>query len=84
MDLYFMKQIITTIFYFLAIAFFSVITALPVSSAPQSTIKQIGSKAIEAKIAKMTLAEKIDFIGGYQQFNIRGYEHLGIPEIHIA
>jgi beta-glucosidase len=84
MDLNFMKQLTTTISFFLAITLFSAITALPFSSAAQSIVKQIGSKAIEAKIAKMTLAEKIDFIGGYQQFNIRGYEHLGIPEIHIA
>lgn len=39
---------------------------------------------IEEIIEKMTLEEKIDFIGGYNEFNIRGYEHLGIPEIHIA
>ena len=84
MDLHFMKQITTTILVFNVIAIISLIIALPVSSAPQNTIKQIGSKAIEAKIAQMTLVEKIDFIGGYQQFNIRSYEHLDIPEIRIA
>ncbi|GJQ62919.1 MAG: hypothetical protein SCALA702_19720 [Melioribacteraceae bacterium] len=42
------------------------------------------SKPIEDIIKKMTLEEKIDFIGGYNSFNIRGYEHLGIPEIKFA
>jgi beta-glucosidase len=32
----------------------------------------------------MTIEEKIDFIGGYEAFNIRPYSHLGIPEIHMA
>ena len=76
----FMKQTITSTVIFITIVSMLAVIALPASSAPQNTIKQIGSKAIEAKIAQMTLTEKIDFIGGYQQFNIRGYEHLGIPE----
>ena len=39
---------------------------------------------IEKIIQAMTLEEKVDFIGGYRAFHIRGYEHLGIPEIHMA
>ena len=39
---------------------------------------------INATIEAMSLEEKIDFIGGYESFNIRGYEQYGIPEIHIA
>ncbi len=39
---------------------------------------------IEAKIAAMTLEEKIEFIGGYEEFNIMPVERLGIPEIHFA
>ncbi len=39
---------------------------------------------IENIIHSMTLEEKIEFIGGYEDFNIRAYEHLGIPEIHLA
>lgn len=35
-------------------------------------------------IDKMTMEEKLDFIGGYDDFNIRAYEHLGIPEIRFA
>ncbi len=32
----------------------------------------------------MSIEEKIDFISGYKQFNIRAIPRLGIPEIHIA
>jgi len=39
---------------------------------------------VEKIISKMSLEEKIDFIGGYKSFYIRGYEHLGIPEIKFA
>ena len=35
-------------------------------------------------LGKMTLEEKIDMIGGYENFNIRPLERLGIPEIHMA
>lgn len=35
-------------------------------------------------VTKMTIEEKIDFIGGYNNFYIRGYKHLGIPEIRLA
>ncbi|MDA3893398.1 MAG: glycoside hydrolase family 3 C-terminal domain-containing protein [Salinivirgaceae bacterium] len=38
---------------------------------------------IEKMIQGMTLEEKIDFIGGLD-FTIRGYEHLGIPQIQMA
>lgn len=46
--------------------------------------QQNSSKDIDDIISHMTLEEKIDFIGGYESFNIRGYEHLGIPEIRFA
>ncbi len=39
---------------------------------------------IDDLISKMTLEEKIDFIGGYKGYNIRGYKHLGIPELYFA
>ncbi len=35
-------------------------------------------------VAKMTLEEKIDFIGGYDAFSIRAIERLGIPEVKMA
>lgn len=39
---------------------------------------------VENLISKMTLKEKVDFIGGYNSFYIRGIERLGIPEIRMA
>jgi beta-glucosidase len=43
---------------------------------------------VEARVndlaAKMTLEEKIDYIGGYKGFYIRGIERLGLPEIKLT
>ena len=39
---------------------------------------------IDNLIKSMTLVQKIDFIGGYKNFNIRAYDSLGIPEIHMT
>lgn len=46
--------------------------------------QKVSDRDIEEKIQAMSLEEKIDFIGGYKGFNIRGYENLGIPEIRFA
>lgn len=46
--------------------------------------KKVGETEVENIIQQMTLEEKIDFLGGYNEFNIRGYEQYGIPETHIA
>lgn len=35
-------------------------------------------------LGKMTLEEKIDYIGGYHGFYIRGIERLGLPEIKMS
>ena len=35
-------------------------------------------------VSQMTLEEKIDYIGGYQEFYIRAIPRLGIPEIRMA
>ena len=37
-----------------------------------------------ALLASMTLAEKLDYIGGYKYFSIRGIERLGLPEILLS
>ena len=43
---------------------------------------------VEARVndllLKMTLEEKIDYIGGYKGFYIRGIERLGLPEIKLT
>jgi len=41
-------------------------------------------KKIDDLIVKMTLEEKIDFIGGYQDFHIRAVPRLGIPQANMA
>ncbi len=41
-------------------------------------------KKIEDIIHKMTIAEKIDFIGGYMDFYIRAYPQYGIPQIKMS
>ncbi len=35
-------------------------------------------------LSEMSLEEKVDFIGGYKGFNIRGYPCHGIPEIKMS
>jgi beta-glucosidase len=42
------------------------------------------TRRVEKIIKKMTLQEKIEFIGGYNSFNIRPYEAYGIPEIRMS
>ena len=42
------------------------------------------NKRIENIIAQMTIEEKIDMLGGYNRFNIRPNEHVGIPEIKMT
>lgn len=44
----------------------------------------LGAQAVDKLVSQMTLEEKIDLIGGYKNFYIRGIERLGIPEIRIA
>jgi len=52
---------------------------------PGALCRQSSSdKKVEEIIGKMTLEEKIDFIGGYESFNIRAYPHLGIPQLRMA
>jgi beta-glucosidase len=46
--------------------------------------KKPSTKRVERIIAKMTLQEKLNFIGGFRNFNIRPYEQYGIPEIHMS
>ena len=50
------------------------------SCRPLSTKKM----SVERLIDEMTLWEKLEFIGGYNGFYIRGIKRLGIPEIRMA
>jgi beta-glucosidase len=63
-------------FLFVVLMFF---IALPLSGQPASS-----EKKIDDLIGKMTIEEKIDFIGGYQDFHIRAIPRLGIPQTNMA
>ncbi len=39
---------------------------------------------VEQTLAKMTLEEKVDMIGGVKGFYLRGYDHLGLPELKMS
>jgi beta-glucosidase len=41
-------------------------------------------KMVKNLISQMSLEGKIDYIGGYEKFHIRGIERLGIPQITMA
>jgi beta-glucosidase len=46
--------------------------------------EKYSSKRVEKIIERMTLREKLEFIGGYRNFNIRAYQQYGIPEIRMS
>lgn len=59
--------------------------------APTSLFAQIykdpkvpADERAEDLLSKMTLEEKIDYIGGYKDFYIRGIERFGLPEIKMT
>lgn len=60
------------------------LSILTTTLGPATAAERIGPDAVEEKIAAMTLEEKIDFIGGFEEFNIRGYPQHGIPQIRMA
>ncbi len=41
-------------------------------------------KRVDDLLSQMTLEEKIDYIGGYKGFYIRGMERFGLPEIKMT
>ncbi len=41
-------------------------------------------KRVESILQKMTLAEKIDYIGGFQDFYVRSIPRLGLPAIKMS
>lgn len=57
---------------------FLLLTSVLGYSAPKVNIK------VDSLINQMTLEEKISFIGGYNEFFIRGIERLGIPEVRMS
>jgi hypothetical protein len=63
----------------LIFVFLTFIISLPLAAQPASS-----DKKIDNLIGKMTLEEKIDFIGGYQDFHIRSIPRLGILQTNMA
>lgn len=61
---------------------------LGISSAAFAQVYKDPEATVEARVndllSKMTLEEKIDYIGGYKGFYIRGIERLGLPEIKLT
>ncbi len=55
--------------------------AAPASSSPSQAEVE---RRVESILARMTLEEKIDYIGGVNDFFIRGIERLGLPPLKMA
>ena len=55
----------------------------PLFSAAQTVTPECRQRARQL-VSQMTLEEKLDYIGGYNEFYIRPVERLGIPEIRMA
>jgi len=47
---------------------------------PAATVDQ----RVEKIVSQMTLEEKVDYVGGYNGFQIRGIPRLGVPAVTMA
>lgn len=65
--------------------FFTILFALLVVAtiSAQQITEEAKRRAAEL-VSKMTIEEKLDYIGGYKRFYIRAIPRLGIPEIRMA
>jgi beta-glucosidase len=70
------KSVIVLAFAFVALTFAIVPSAI---SAPDGV-----DQRVEAILSKMTLDQKIDLIGGQDDFYIRAYPELGWPRLRMA
>ncbi len=57
---------------------------LAIATASAQQITEDAKRRAAELVSKMTLEEKIAYIGGYRGFYIRPIERLGIPEIRMA
>ena len=55
-----------------------------VASLSAQPVSEDAKRRAAELVAKMTLEEKLDYIGGYNSFYIRAIPRLGIPEIRMA
>lgn len=64
------------------------LSALCISAIANSQIYKDPKASVEERVndllSKMTLEEKIDYIGGYHAFYIRSNDRLGLPEIKMS
>lgn len=58
--------------------------ALPASAQVYKDATASVDSRVEDLLGRMTLEEKIDYIGGYRGFYIRGIERLSVPEIKLT
>jgi len=65
-----------------AAAFF-LFTSFSFTQAPSPDSPEIEQK-VNAVLAKMTLEQKIDLLGGINTFDVRGFPDLGLPLLHTA
>ncbi len=61
---------------------FAVVVTLPLSA--KYTVTQEHKDRAAAIVKQMTLEEKIDYIGGYKSWYVRGIERLGLPAVRMA
>ncbi len=66
----------------LAFAFILFVPLL-VAQAPSPSSADV-EKRVDSILGKMTLEEKIDYLGGYQDFYVRAIPRLGLPAIKMA
>jgi beta-glucosidase len=62
---------------------FLILSPLVVGQAPLPDSPEI-EKRVDSILQKMTLQEKIDYIGGYQEFYVRSIPRLGLPAIKMS
>jgi len=53
------------------------------AQAPSPSTSELEQK-VDSILAKMTLDQKIDILGGINTFDVRGYPDLGLPLLHTA
>jgi beta-glucosidase len=53
------------------------------AQAPSASTPALGARA-DAMLNQLSLEEKIDLIGGVNDFYIRGIKHIGLPELKMA
>jgi beta-glucosidase len=59
------------------------LVSLSAAQAPSPDSPEIEQK-VNAVLAKMTIEQKIDLLGGINNFDVRGFPDLGLPLLHTA